>query len=38
VVSGWYGRGVDLSTAGAERAVSALVQAAHAAAGGRMAR
>ena len=38
VVSGWYVRGVELSTTGAERAVETLVQAAQASAGGRMAR
>jgi len=38
VFSGWYGRGVDLSATGAERAVATLVDAAQAAVGGRMAR
>ena len=38
VVSGWYGRGIELSTAGAERALDALVRSAQATAGGRMAR
>ena len=33
VVAGYYGRGIDLSTTGAERAVSTLVEAAEAAAG-----
>jgi hypothetical protein len=38
VFSGWYGRGVDLSATGAERAVTTLVDAAQAAVDGRMAR
>ena len=33
VVAGYYVRGIDLSTTGAERAVSTLVEAAEAAAG-----